>query len=82
MYFKLFTVFNYLSRYADKETIINRGEYIGVVNDVRTVYKGFYMYSITTIPLQFTCSIMLDSDIIEKLSDEQIEAEKIKNKII
>ena len=73
--FKSYELDTYLSRYADKETIINRGEYIGVVNDVRTVYKGFNMYSITTIPLQFTCSIMLDSDIIEKLSIEQLRTE-------
>ena len=33
------------------------------------------MYSITTIPLQFTCSIMLESDIIEKLSIEQLRDE-------
>ena len=71
-----------LSRYADGLTNIYKDKCIGVIKDVRCVLIGWYMYTIETIPLAFLCTLVNESDILEKLSDEQIEAEKMKKKTI
>lgn len=71
-----------LSRYADGKIDIFKDKYIGVIKDVRCIRIGWYMYTIETIPLAFLCTLVNESDIIEKLSDEQIETEKMKNMIL
>ena len=67
-----------LSKYTDGVTNIYKDKYIGVIKDVRCILIGWYMYTIETIPLAFLCSMVNEDDIIEKLSDEQIQEVKKK----
>ena len=58
-----------LSKYSDEKIRIRREKHIGIIRDVQTVRKGFYLYSIVTTTLHFLCQV-LEEDIIEKLPDE------------
>ena len=63
----------YLSRYANGDIKIKKSEYIGVIKDVRCVYTGWYMYTIETNSLSLLCSLVNENDIIERLSEEQVQ---------
>lgn len=58
-----------LSKYADERITIKRSKHIGIIKDVQTVRKGFYLYSIVTTTLHFLCQVH-EEDIVEKLPDE------------
>ena len=62
------------SRYAEGDYKIEREEYIGVIRDVHRILMGWYIYTIETIPLSFLCSLINESDIVEKISEEQVQA--------
>ena len=67
----------YLSRYAYGDIEIRKREYIGVIKDVRIIFKGVYNYTILAYPFLFTCFLTLEGDIIEKLTDEQLRNENL-----
>ena len=71
----------YLSRYAYGDLKIEKEKHIGVIKDVQCVFMKWYLYTIKTFPVEWLCFVD-EKEIVEKLSDEQIEAEKKKNKII
>lgn len=60
----------YLSRYSDDDSIIKKEEYVGVIKSVCTIKRGWYVYTVETIPLQWLCHVD-ERDIICKLSDEE-----------
>ena len=60
---------------------IEKEKHIGVIKDVQCVFMKWYLYTIKTFPVEWLCFVD-EKEIVEKLSDEQIEAEKKKNKII
>ena len=65
----------YLSRYAADHSIIKKEKHIGVVKGVHCILHGWYLYTIETFPVQWLCHVD-ENEIIEKLSDEQIQSEK------
>ena len=67
----------YLSRYAYGDIEIRKRKYIGVIKDVRIIFKGVYNYTILAYPFLFTCFLTLEGDIIEKLTDEQLRNENL-----
>ena len=67
----------YLSRYAYGDLKIERKEHIGVIKDVQCVFMKWYLYRIETFPVKWFC-LVDEGDIIEKLSDEQIQEVKKK----
>ena len=59
----------YLLRYAHSKSKIKKEEHVGIIKNIHTVMKGWYLYCIETIPVSWLC-IVDEKDIISKLSDD------------
>ena len=59
-----------LSRYADEDSKIEKEEHVGVIKNVHTIMKGWYLYIIETMPVSWLCYVF-EGDIKQKLSDDQ-----------
>lgn len=65
----------YLSRFAYGDSKIEKGVHIGIIKNIYSLFVGIYIYTIETTPIHFLCHIT-ETEIIEKLSTEQVEKAK------
>ena len=67
----------YLSRYAYGDLKIEKEKHIGVIKDVQCVFMKWYLYTIEAFPVHWLCHVQ-EEEIIEKMSEAEVKAEKLK----